>query len=412
MTPQTQGLEQFPWLQYNGYIFPNEAVHMKKQIDAYNFEKISSRMTKTFGVIERYLEDKYAKILFLIESNLLKTHRKNGINSGKSVIEAIHICLFTIDGYLNQTEYDFDPYISDANKPFLTALLMSFDPFANKYLKKIVEEQCDIHSKEGLRDYFVAPVKCLLRIEKTVMLWTKKQGDGGYFTFLENQIGESVADDDIMNCVIVKLTNVDTPEGVDLMMEDFFSDMSLNEIIMELFPAISAIFKLGYIPLPDEFYELTQEQYAAYRRQGGDLPEPLYTVVPKNYKYLGPSNEISILSNEEIFKLGKGAVFLHLYATKNGCDSRQSEDVLKFAAERLPSFFTNETKFKRPPMKALEPDEVPLTEREEIIDLLAHVMGEGKKLDIKMTFKDANENIEKVETLSLPIEKQRQSPKE
>jgi hypothetical protein len=35
------------------------------------------------------------------------------------------------------------------------------------------------------------------------------------------------------------------------------------------------------------------------------------------------------------------------------------------------------------------------------------VLGEGKKLNIKVTYKDADENTEKTENISLPIEKQR-----
>jgi hypothetical protein len=380
---------------------------VKKQVDAYNFEKISSRMAKEFGVIEKYLEGRYAQILLPIESNLLRASRKNGINSGKKVVEAVHICLFAVDGYVNQMEYDLDPYISDANKPFLTALLMSFDPFTNEYLKPRAEEECDLHSKEGLRDYFEAPVKCLLRIEKTIAVWTKERGEAGYFEFLENRIGKRVTNNNKLECVIVKLQEVGTLKDANLTLRDFFPEMDLNEVFMELFPAISAIFKFGFIPSPDEICELTEEQYAAYRRQGGDLPAPLYTVVPKNYKYLEPSNEISLLAKEDTLKLGKAAIFIYKYAAENGCGSHKMDDVLKFVAGRLPAYFSTETKFEHPRMRALEPGEVPLTEREELGDLLAHVLGEGQELNMKVTFKDANDNIEKTENISIPIEKKR-----
>jgi hypothetical protein len=160
-------------------------------------------MAKKFGTIEKYLEGRYIDILFPIESNLLRASRKSGINSGKRAVEAVHICLFMIDGYLNQMEYDLDPYISDTNKPFLTAILMCCDPFTNEYLKPLAKEKCDIHSKEGLHDYFEAPIKCLLRIEKSIMLWTKEQGGTGYFDFLEEQIGKIVTDDNKIDCVVV-----------------------------------------------------------------------------------------------------------------------------------------------------------------------------------------------------------------
>jgi hypothetical protein len=176
---------------------------MKKQINDYHFGKIASRMARDFGSIEKNHEEKYEHILFPMESNLVKTNRKRSINSGRSTIEAIHICLFIIDGYLNQTEYDLDPYISDTNKPYSTALLMCFDPFTNEYLRSIVEESFDIHSKEGLCNYFDPMVKCLLRIEKSIELWTKEYGNAGYYRFLEKQMGVEVADNDILDCVIL-----------------------------------------------------------------------------------------------------------------------------------------------------------------------------------------------------------------
>ena len=176
---------------------------MKKQINDYHFGKIASRMTRDFGSIEKNREEKYDHILFPMESNLVKTNRKSRINSGRSTIEAIHICLFMIDGYLNQTEYDLDPYISDTNSPYSAALLMCFDPFTNEYLRSIVEESFDIHSREGLRNYFDPMVKCLLRIEKSIELWTKEYGDAGYYRFLEKQIGVEIANNDIMDCVIL-----------------------------------------------------------------------------------------------------------------------------------------------------------------------------------------------------------------
>ena len=45
---------------------------MKKQVSNYDFGRISSRMAKEFGAIEKYLERKYAHILLPIESNLLR----------------------------------------------------------------------------------------------------------------------------------------------------------------------------------------------------------------------------------------------------------------------------------------------------------------------------------------------------
>ena len=166
------------------------------EIPAYCIGKISSRMAKDYGRIEKNQETKYMDILLPIESNLLRVNRKYRFDNGRSVVEAIQICLYQIDGYINEIEYNLDPHISDINRPYLTALLMSFDPFTNEHMRPFVEERCKIYSTEGLRGFFETPVKCLLRIEKSVELWTKELGKAGYFIFLERQLGKAITDND------------------------------------------------------------------------------------------------------------------------------------------------------------------------------------------------------------------------
>jgi hypothetical protein len=277
---------------------------------------------------------------------------------------------------------------------------MCFDPFSNEQLKPVVEEKCDIHSETGLYEYFEAPVKSLLRIEKSIEQLTKHGGNNSYFTFLEKEMGDMVPHDDKVDCLVITQAEKSVD---DIPMQNWFSGMNMNEIFTELFPTISDIFKLGFIPSPDELYELTQEQYFAYQRKGGDISEPLYTIIPKNYKYLGPSNEVNLLTKKDTIRLGKAAMFLYLYAKENGCTSQKNDDILKFTAERLPIYFTKDTKFERQPMKILEPGEAPLTEREELSDLLASIMGEGITLNMKVTYQDTNET----ENISFPIEKKR-----
>ena len=213
-------------------------------------------------------------------------------------------------------------------------------------------------------------------------------------------MGEIVPHDEKIDCIVV--TQVEKSVD-DMTMQEWFPDMSLNEIFMELFPAVSAIFQLGFIPSLDEIHEITEEEYSAYQRKGGDISKKLFTVIPKNYKYLGPSNEVNLLTYDDTVKLGKAVIFLHTYAKEHGCTSQKSDDILKCAAEYLPVHFSKDSKFERPPMKALNPGEVPMTEREEISDLLAHVMDEGTVLNAKVTYQDTGE----VENVSIPIEKHR-----
>lgn len=141
-------------------------------------------------------------MLHPMEGNLLKLHRKDPTRNGRRAIEAIRMCLLKIDGYINGIEYDFSRFITDENKAFLEGLLMSFDPFTNHEVSGIASRTYDLNSSEGLKRYFATPVKCLLRIEKSIELWTGELGNNGYFNFLEDQIGHLVDKDEKMDYTI------------------------------------------------------------------------------------------------------------------------------------------------------------------------------------------------------------------
>lgn len=190
---------------------------MKKHVDHYKLEKISSRMAKEFVTIKRGDEELYSFMLHPMEGNLLKLHRKDPARNGRRAIEAIRMCLLKIDGYINGIDYDFSRFITDENKPLLEGLLMSFDPFTNGEVSGVASRTYDLNSSEGLRSYFETPVKCLLRIEKSIELWTGELGANGYFNFIEDQIGHLVEKDEKMNYT-VELKNKDDFEklGIDV----------------------------------------------------------------------------------------------------------------------------------------------------------------------------------------------------
>jgi hypothetical protein len=184
-------------MQEKNYTTEGANIMMKKvAVDAYKFEKISSRMAKEFGTIPKGEEELHLFTLHAMESNLLKLHRQDPNRNGHHAIEAIQMSLLTVDGYLREIEYDFDRFAGAENQVFLHGLLMSFDPYTNQDIKEIViENDPDFDAKE----YFKLPVKCLLRIGKSIKLWTRELGRNGYFEFIEQQMGRTVAPDGKMN---------------------------------------------------------------------------------------------------------------------------------------------------------------------------------------------------------------------
>ena len=173
----------------------------RQKVNSYKFEKKPSDMGKIFGTIKKGDEEKYSLLLFPMESNLVKINRIKQINNGRRVSEAVRACLFILDGYINKIEYDLDQYLTDDVALFVEGLLMAFDPFVNKEVLSIVNSSgvVDVNSTESLYEYFTTPIKCLLRIEKSIELWTKEFGSNGYFTFLEKTLGNMVQKNDKMD---------------------------------------------------------------------------------------------------------------------------------------------------------------------------------------------------------------------
>jgi hypothetical protein len=185
---------------------------VRQKVNSYKFEKISSQMGKAFGTIRKGDEEAYAFQLFPMESNLLKTSRIRKAGNGRRAAEAVRICLFIIDGYINNITYDLDEYLTDDVSAFVSSLLMSFDPFVNNNISSIANSEgiVDISSSESLREYFENPVKCLLRIESSIEIWTRQFGINGYFNFLEETLGHMVPDDDKMDFAIKAATRLET----------------------------------------------------------------------------------------------------------------------------------------------------------------------------------------------------------
>lgn len=178
-------------------------IFLKKNVDYYKLERISSRMAKEFGTIPKGDEEFYSFMLHPMEGNLLKLHRKAPVRNGRHAIDAIHMCLLKIDGYINGIEYDFSRYITVENRAFLEGLLASFDPFTNQKIFVTANKIYDLNTSNDLKNFFETPVKCLLRIEKSIELWTKELGVNGYFKFIEDQIGHLIEKDEKMDYTIM-----------------------------------------------------------------------------------------------------------------------------------------------------------------------------------------------------------------
>ncbi len=170
-------------------------------MNQYQFLQIVRRMEQRYGKMKKNEEDRYAMLLFPMESNLLKIHRMNPAANSRRLEEAILLALYEVENRINEEYRDVSSYENKENTLLRNALLKAVDPFANEEIGAILRErrQTDMEDRESLITYYKEPVICILRIKDSVEHWLKRGGSDGYFDFLEEWLGAQVPNDDEMN---------------------------------------------------------------------------------------------------------------------------------------------------------------------------------------------------------------------
>lgn len=160
----------------------------------YQFEKIYSQMEKEFGKIQKGEEERYSMLLFPIEGNVLKIHRKFPASNSRRLREAIALALFNIKEKYTGEKYDTGSFRNEDNERLEKALLMAFDPFENDEVLAQLKKQLKTEelTQEMLKIYYKLPIMCLLRIKDSVDTWEKHTGADGYFDFIESYMGSEI----------------------------------------------------------------------------------------------------------------------------------------------------------------------------------------------------------------------------
>jgi len=117
---------------------------------------------------------------------------------------------------------------------------------------------------------------------------------------------------------------------------------------------VQAIFKLGYIPEDDEFYELTFEQYQAYysRMERSDNIPPdvkIYMILPKDmqkYRELA-SKDVFVLTESEIHLVRKAEELIEKYCVNSGKTFHNLDEKLYYVASVLPNAASKGTKYEK-----------------------------------------------------------------
>lgn len=173
-------------------------------MDQYQFLKVLRRMEVRYGKMKKNEEGKHAVLLFAMESNVLKIHRRHPAANSRRMEEAVVLALYGIESRLTGEVTDIGRYENCENALLKEGLLKAFDPYEEKEIGELLHEKGVFHpeNKEELAVYYKEPVACLLRIRESVDCWLKRGGADGYFEFLERYMGAEVPDDDKMNYAI------------------------------------------------------------------------------------------------------------------------------------------------------------------------------------------------------------------
>lgn len=160
----------------------------------YQFERIYSQMGKEFGKIRKGEEDVYSMLLFPLEGNVLKIHRKFPLSNSRRLREAIALVLFDIKENYTGEKSDTEEFRDEDNEKLEKALLMAFDPYTNMDVMEQLKQQfqTDELTPKMLKNYYKLPVMCLLRIKDSIDTWEKRSGADGYFDFIEGYMGSEI----------------------------------------------------------------------------------------------------------------------------------------------------------------------------------------------------------------------------
>jgi hypothetical protein len=123
---------------------------------------------------------------------------------------------------------------------------------------------------------------------------------------------------------------------------------SAEEMWGEVLDAIISIFRLGFIPKDEEFFELTPLQYEQHYAQTGETTnERLYMVLPKDQTRLAERMDIGVLRETQIHAMEKAERIFNFYCRTYEKTFDDEEDKLGWLTTQFPSRVSVGTKSRR-----------------------------------------------------------------
>jgi hypothetical protein len=116
---------------------------------------------------------------------------------------------------------------------------------------------------------------------------------------------------------------------------------------------LNGVFRLGYIPAKEEFYELTPEQYERYYETEGkgseEKDEKIFMLLPKDIKKYNElaAGDVFVCTEQEISELVSAEKLIDKYCEHSGKIFETLDEKLYYIAQIVPDYYTEDTKFAR-----------------------------------------------------------------
>lgn len=177
-------------------------------------------------------------------------------------------------------------------------------------------------------------------------------------------------------------------------------NLKTQQVMLELLPAIQAIFTLGFIPSLTEIVEFEEWMYERFFAESEEpLERPLYHIKTDNPNFQGTG--IMVLSKEHVGFLKQGIDFFARYAKDHRLPSHDQEAILQYAAQDFPAEMSKGTCFEQPLLKIVGRQEKTETKRQSLTGFLNRFL--GKNDVINLTIKD-EKGIQRDEIIAPAIE--------
>lgn len=158
----------------------------------HNIRRVFQRLLEIYQPMKRGEEEQYIDFFLAMEGNMLKTAQKDGNCNSRRAREAVDICLASINGYLNQIDYNYSSLSNPANLALVKALQMAYDPLVNPELAAAIDKKWDLNDLVFQKRLFAIPFKCLHRLRDSIDSWMEMGGSNGYIQMIEREFGPHI----------------------------------------------------------------------------------------------------------------------------------------------------------------------------------------------------------------------------